>query len=489
MITLMEKNTIIKLKREGHSNRKVAKLLKINRKTVATYWDEYIEQVELLNDEGIDNKEVQEKICSEPKYDISNRKCRKYTKEMDDDLNAILEDEKEKCKVLGVNKQNLTLDQVYQLIVAKGHDISQSTVNVKVKEKRNFHKECFIRQDYEYGDRLEYDFGEVKLVIDGILDTYHIAVLSSPASNFRWAYLYKNQRKYVFIDSHVKFFEMMGGVYKEVVYDNMKNVVTRFIGKHEKELNSDLIKMSIYYGFDINVTNCFGGNEKGHVEGSVKIIRNKVFATHYKFKTFEEASDYLQNRLMELNDESKIRDEVPCLMPYKPKLELADIRSLKVNKYSFVRVDNNFYSVPEYLVGKVVTAKVYYDKLIIFSNDNYVCEHKKIDGDNEISIDIKHYLNSLSKKPGAIRNSLALKSLPQLKSIFDNYYSKKPKEFIEVIRENIEKSIDELMVLLIKYHKTPNIIIFESAKKDISLNDITRKQTNSYNNICMKGVK
>ncbi len=156
------------------------------------------------------------------------------------------------------------------------------------------------------------------------------------------------------------------------------------------------------------MTNCFSGNEKGHVEGSVKVLRNKVFAGHYKFKTFQEACEYLNSRLIELNESSNIKEELPHLLPYKPKLELADIRKQKVNKYSFIRVDNNFYSVPEYLVDKIVTAKVYYDHIVIFANNNYVCEHKKIDGYDEISIDIKHYLNSLTKKPGAIKNSLAL---------------------------------------------------------------------------------
>jgi hypothetical protein len=37
---------------------------------------------------------------------------------------------------------------------------------------------------------------------------------------------------------------MVGGVYGEVVYDNMRNVATKFIGRNEKELNPDLLKMS-----------------------------------------------------------------------------------------------------------------------------------------------------------------------------------------------------------------------------------------------------
>ena len=484
----MDKHAIIKLKQEGYSNRKVEKMLHINRKTVARYWNEYCEQLELLKDESADTKAIQEEICSEPTYDTSNRKWRKYTKEIDLYLEELLADEEEKCKLLRTNKQRLAQYQIYDLIAEKGFDISRSTICNKIREKRNKPKECYVRQDYDYGDRLEYDFGEVKLIIDGEVGTYHMAVLSSPAADFRWAYLYKNQKKEVFMDSHVRFFEMVGGTYKEVVYDNMKNVVTRFIGPHEKELNHDLIKLSLYYGFDINVTNCFKGNEKGHVEGSVKIIRNKSFAKHYRFKTFDEACNYLQQELIKLNESSAIKEELTHLLPYKPKLELADMRPAKVDKYSFVRIDNNFYSVPEYLVDKEVAAKVYYDHIMIYANNHFVCEHKKIDGANEISIDIRHYLNTFAKKPGAMKNSLALKSLPKLKSIYDAYFSKNTKEFIEIIRKNKEKSIDEIINILSEYNRSPvKVIPFKTINNNIALGDLTRTQTSKYNAICMKG--
>ena len=60
----------------------------------------------------------------------------------------------------------------------------------------------------------------------------------------------------------MQFFELVGGVYREVVYDNMRNVVTRLIGKNENRLNESLLQLSLYYDFDINVTNCFSRNEK-----------------------------------------------------------------------------------------------------------------------------------------------------------------------------------------------------------------------------------
>lgn len=55
---------------------------------------------------------------------------------MDQFLDEILEDEKEKCKVLGTNKQQLTQLQIYELVVNEGFEISQSTITNKIREKR-----------------------------------------------------------------------------------------------------------------------------------------------------------------------------------------------------------------------------------------------------------------------------------------------------------------------------------------------------------------
>ena len=147
--------------------------------------------------------------------------------------------------------------QIHKMIKDKGFDISYPSIAVFVRKKRNINKECFIKQEYDFADRLEYDFGEVKLLIAGKICKLYIAVLSSPASNFRWAYLYKSQNQEVFFDSQVSFFDMLGGMYREVVYDNIKNVVHRFVDRNEKELNPKLLEFANYYGFSINVTNFF----------------------------------------------------------------------------------------------------------------------------------------------------------------------------------------------------------------------------------------
>ena len=486
MKDLMDKSSIIKLKEQGYSNRKVEKMLKINRKTIAKYWNEYQTNIEKLNNtkDDLEIKEIQEKIVAKPKYNSKNRVKRKITPEFITALKNILNEELEKEKILGTNKQALTKLQIYELLKKQGFDVSYSSVANEIAKIKNSGKECFIRQDYEFGDRLEYDFGEVKLVINGITRKYYIAVLSSPAGNFRWCYLYDNCKKEIFLDSHVRFFKMIGGVYKEIVYDNMRNVVTKFIGKNEKELNEDLVKMSIYYGFEINVTNAFSGNEKGYVEGSVKYLRNKIFAENYKFISEEAAIEYMESQLIKLNENSQIEEEKKHLKIAKPPLELANITSSVVNKYGFIQIENNFYSVPEYLVGRKVTSKIYYNKILVYSDYELICEHKKIDGTKKISADIRHYLKTLSKKPGALKNSYALKSNPILRTIYNKYYIQKPKDFIQIIAENKEKSDKELEKILIK--KSTNLIVLEEEKNNI--NNLTRKQTSMYNQIMIGAV-
>ena len=486
MKNLLDKAAIIRLKEQGLSNRGVARELGIDKKTVNKYWNEYKDNLKKLKEttDATEISKIQENITSAPKYNSENRIRRKVTPEFLNALEKILEDEEKKVKVLGTHKQALTKQQIYELLKKQGFSLSYSTVVLEMKRIKNSGKECFIRQDYDFGDRLEYDFGEVKLVINGITKKYYIAVLSSPAGNFRWCYLYDNCKKDVFLDSHVRFFEMIGGVWKEVVYDNMRNVVSKFIGKNEKELNEDLVKMSLYYGFDVNVTNAFSGNEKGYVEGSVKYLRNKIFAENYKFNSEEAAIEYMESQLMKLNEHSKIEEEKKKLKTTKPPLELAEIRKSFVNKYSFVQIENNFYSVPEYLVGLSVTSKIYYNKILIYSNNELVCEHKKLDGNKTISANIRHYLKTLTFKPGALKNSYVLKSNPKLKSIFDKYYTNNPKKFIDIISKNKEKSDVELEEILITHSNN----LVENTRYNNNINNLTRIQTSMYNQIMIGDV-
>ena len=203
MKNLLDVSAIIKLKEQGLSNRGVARTLGIDKKTVNKYWNEYKSNLQKLEitDDPTKILKIQENIISKPKYNSESRVRRKITPECLKALEKILEDEDKKTKILGTNKQALTKQQIHKLLNKQGFNISYSSVVLEIKRIKQSGNECFIKQDYDFGDRLEYDFGEVKLVINGVTKKYYIAVLSSPAGNFRWCYLYDNCKKDVFLDS------------------------------------------------------------------------------------------------------------------------------------------------------------------------------------------------------------------------------------------------------------------------------------------------
>ena len=483
MLAEMDIGKIIGLKESGKSNRATARIAGNSRDTVSKVWNRYCEQKAMLEFPGADVKLIQEEMTKAPPYDSTGRVRWKYTEAVDRRLREILRTEEEKTRRLGErHKQKLTNKQIHEMLVREGFSISRVTVNNELAKIRKRQKEVYIRQ--------EYDFGEVKLDCGEGVKVYHMAVFSSPGGEFRWAYLYTNQKKAVFLDSHVKFFEMMGGVWQEVVYDNMRNVVRKFIGRNEKELNPELLSMAMYYGYQINVTNCFKGNEKGHVENSVKVLRNQVFSERYIFSSFEEAREYLRSRLLKLNESSRIEEEKQCLLPYKPPLELAVVTENTVNTYSMVCVDTSFYSVPEYLVGKKVIVKKYHDEIRVYAGNDLVCRHKRVFGNGKMQVDIYHYLNTLKKKPGAVRNSVALKSVPRLKAIFDTYYAHQPKRFIEVFLGNQELPIGDIVALF--EEKTQNRAEIQALDvvKPVSRMDVAvRAVMVNYMELVNAGVK
>lgn len=290
-----------------------------------------------------------------------------------------------------------------------------------------------------------------------------MAVMTTAKGNYRFAYLYQNQKMESFLDSHVRFFNHVGGVHKEIVYDNMKVAVARFVSKTEKIPTDDLLKISMYYSFKYRFCNARRGNEKGHVEKSVEYVRRKVFSKKDAFKTLEEANKYLEEKLEGLNSKKQkhnenksakeiLKEELPYLTKLMPSYDISRVVELRVNKYSVITIDENKYSVPDSLVGKFITAKIYPNNILVYHDNSKVAEHIRNYGAHTWNIEIKHYLNTLKKKPGAIHRSTAMHQMnSKLQNIYNKYYTENPKDFIDLIEliseeglESIEKSIKTL---------------------------------------------
>jgi transposase len=468
LIKLIQKQDIlIMFFREGKSQRGIERETGVCRKTIKKYIVEYEDQraslLETDPDAVIDIKKLTDSIVAAPQYDSSNRKKRKVTEEVVDAIQGHL-DENEKKRARGQSKLQKKKIDIYEALVAKGFDVSYSTVCNTVRQMQNQAAEAFIKAKYDLGDVCEFEWGEVKLTIAGKLIKLQMSVFASAAGNYRYSQLFHKQDTACFLESHALFFDHLSNVYKLMVYDNTRVAVKRLAGK-EGEPTEALLQLSLYYGFKFRFCNVNSGNEKPHVERSVEYVRRKAFAHRDEFDSLEEANEYLLGICAQLNAKPQkgldgrtaldiLEAERAYLLPGLPKYDAARIAELRVNKYSVVMVDGCYYSVPDKYVGRLVLTKIYSGEIRIFYENALIATHIRKMGSNLWSIELEHYLNTLKKKPGALASSVALhQANPRLQKIYRQYYTTKERDFIDLIffiSEHGLDKVEEAIALLIK---------------------------------------
>jgi transposase len=465
MILLDMKRKILLKYQAGDNISEISRVHGVSRTTVRKYVNAYEDKIIKLKDSTERNEDtvdaLVEELSSVPKYDSSGRFKTKLT----DEIISVIDDclEKNAIKLLNRNrKQMMKGIDIYEFLKEKEYDIGYTTVCNHIR-KTVLRKEAFVKQEYQPGETIEFDWGEVKLKIAGRPVKFQLALFSTGFGSYNYGNLYNNQKMQSFLDSHVKCFAHIGGVHREVVYDNMRVAVRRFVGKSEKIATDELIKLSMYYGFDFRFCNARKGNEKGTVERAVEYVRRKAFSSKDEFKTLAEANVHLHSVIKTLNEKptkylgnissaDKLEEEKSNLIKVVADYVICTDLECRVDKYSTISVEQNRYSVSELLVGRFVKTKVYPERIDVYYDNNLITSHIRSYKSSDWTIDINHYLSTFKKKPGALHNSTAMQSCShRIKKIYYSYYTKDPREFIDLIElmkstslENVEKAIVKL---------------------------------------------
>ena len=316
--------------RKGKSQRQIAREMDLNRRTIANYIKDYeTKKARLTGSKGNSNKEeLIADIVEDLRYDTSSRKKVKLTEEVIDRIKFYLR-ENETKRAEGKAKQQKKKIDIHEALKEEGFDIGYTTTCNTIRKINKEAKEAYIRQEYALGEVCEFDWGEVKLVINGKKKTLQMSVFTTAKGNYRWGDLYHNQKTEAFLDTNASFFTEVGGVYKEMVYDNARVMVARFVGRSEKEPTEALLKLSIYYGFRFRFTNSYQAHEKGHAERSVEYLRRKIFSKQDTFSSLEEARQYFKKELKRLNTKPRenaksayeiLQEEREYLLPLPPSI-------------------------------------------------------------------------------------------------------------------------------------------------------------------------
>ncbi|QOY35061.1 IS21 family transposase [Anaerobacillus isosaccharinicus] len=492
-----EKQTIIKMYMEGKSKRSIAKTTKKSRNTVV----KYIREFEKSKQEDVRDLPLPENILKPPTYKKRVGRVKVLTEQIKNRLRQFIKENEWKRNHY-MRKQQMKIIDMHEKLLDDGFSISYTTVRNFVNQETAKAKEVYIRRHCKSSYEVEFDWGEVKLVIDGKLRVYSLAVFTLPYSNYRFARIYKSESQVCVLDVHTKFIEHVEFIPTVFTYDNMRTVVKSFVGT-EKTITDSMKNLANYYQFKIRLCQARKGNEKGHVERSVEYIRRKVFSGQYSFSSLDEAQVHLLSSLKMLNErhhhehkqkhvelmkEEKIKGTPLTMTPF----DTADLVECRVDKYSTIVINQNHYSVPEGYVGTYIKAKLGAETIKVFIEGKLVAVHKRNWGLHQWIMDIYHYLATFQKKKGAIAQSECLKQAPtKIKNLYNDYYIGKEREFIELLSymkehnniEHVMDAVNQLMNIRSDYVSTERILFIceqsSPVNGDIVYEDDTKQQSES----------
>ena len=358
-------------------------------------------------------------------------------------------------------KQRLTAKRIWELLVTDGHKIGYISVKDEVArwKRTNSPRKVYILQEPRVGQRAEFDWGEVHLRIRGIWSKFYLAVFVLPFSLYRFARLYPRSTRLEVIQAHTEFFHEIGSVPETIFYDRMAAVYD----SRKQQFNDKFLEFSMHSGFCPCVCNPASPNEKGTDEESVGYVRRATFGERDSFASLEEATEWLKMRLVEINTHPVYRrPNVPVqglvqeqdLMHPLPTLEYAnyDLKRAAISRYSLVKCEGNFYSVPDTYRPRQITLKILVDRIALLDGNDVIASHHRLTGKQQYSLDITHYIKTFHRKPGALPNARVLAQVDELiLDLFNRYYLDDPKGFLPILdlmRETSSEALSSALTIL-----------------------------------------
>lgn len=335
-LSMGQKNSIVALHNSGHSNRKIAKLLGVNRDTVAKY-------VAQASQDAADPAKPDHRVRPGP-------------------TNAC-----EPFRELILSKLELGLDgqRIYQDLRddEEGFTASYSSVRRFLATLRETRPLPVRRIETPAGEEAQVDFGTGAWVISNG-KRKRPWVLRVVLSHSRKAYCEAvwRQSTDAFIQCLENAFAHFGGVPKRLVIDNLKAAVAR-ADWYDPEVHPKLQSFAKHYGTVFMPTKPYTPQHKGKVESGVKYVKRNALKGR-TFNSLTEQNDFLldwETRVADQRIHGTTKKQVAKLFQDSEREALLSLppdrfpffheHRCSVHRDGHVEVDKAYYSVPPEYVG------------------------------------------------------------------------------------------------------------------------------------------
>lgn len=264
-----------------------------------------------------------------------------------------------------------------------------------------------IRLHHKPGEKTQVDFCDGLWITDPLtgnkrLTQFFLGVL--PFSSYTFGEFVLDQKLSTFIGLQERMFAYFGGVTPYVVVDNLKSGVHK-PDLYDPDVNPTYCDFANHMGFAVLPARPYKARDKGSGESAIGVIQRGFFQEFRNrvFYSLQELNQALWNYLDRLNREvmkdygvsraQRFEEEKKHLKPLPDsRFELSEWRQAKVHPDCHIQVEKNFYSVPFVYVGQNVRLRIT-DKMVeIFSEDSLpLTAHLRLRGQGQFSTYDFHY--------------------------------------------------------------------------------------------------
>jgi transposase len=321
-------------------------------------------------------------------------------------------------------KQRHTARRLYRRILTEFPDatVAESTVRNHVRERKRqmglLRRETFVPQSYAWAQEAQVDWYEAWVDLGDERTKVQVFAMRSMASGaaFHRAYLHATQQ--AFLEAHEHAFAYFGGVFHLLRYDNLTSAVRKILRGHRREETVRFMAFRSHWRFAAEFCTPGEGHEKGGIEGEGGYFRRNHLVPVPRVADLDALNTMLltacradEARILDGRNETIgaaiVLERGHLLACAAEGFDLAEIVFPLVDKQGCVTVKTNFYSVPV-RAGARVEARVHPLHVEIWHAGRVVARHERCHSRRQHVLDLEHYLEVLSHKPGAFAGSKPL---------------------------------------------------------------------------------
>jgi hypothetical protein len=274
-------------------------------------------------------------------------------------------------------------------------------------------KEVFFPQAHRPGEAAQTDFtwaNELEITIGGEPYEHMFCHVALPYSNWSWATPCRSESIPALKEGIQAALFRLGRVPEYHQTDN-STAATHRVAAGKREFNEDYVALMTHLGMKPRTIGVGESEQNGDVEalnGALKrsLLQHLLLRGSRDFEDRDAYHEWLKTVLEKRNRLrlKRLAEELAAMRPLPShRIPSYAVVATRVGPSSTIRAKDATYSVPSRLVGEWIEARVFDDRVEFYHGGAYQFATPRVRGKGGHSIQYRHVIESLVRKPGAFR--------------------------------------------------------------------------------------